>query len=1260
VFAAKDFFATGAGIFGSVPAEPDRSPARQWIDQQADSYSAKWGLGGSLTEGLGEIAIGLLGASAGEAGAAWIGLGRLGAAGRTALDTTAAVASFGPHATNFANIAMNIPGMDGPFMRVFASSPGDSDAMGYLKNALTSLGVSSFIVGTFIATAGMLKALRGGNAASIAAARADLQQAVEAHQAGTSAVGQARGVEEGQEWNTTSQQSPASASPAGSPSSSASSSEASAPSPSPATDLNGRSDAGPGQSTTPSSAHSAFSPASASERLGPQDTLSSSPASAESSGARASASPSAAAPFSPASLSSPTWATPFELDEDRFLSLLSATHADQEAFIEHGSWDAAVANGHTFASEDHIPWHLIGGTNAGEAETAIDAFMARVAEGYKAQLDAAKGGDVISDAANADAVRGRTMLWGQDPALLLGTLRMAGAQAGDLRANMEAGFTVSMRVMQDAWALSQRIKLGDYSDFGGSRDAALAALKAQWQVAMQAYGSANSVLANSARTLRGAGSAFRLDPMAIRALASMDGEHLLAAISETGGNPNDLIKLAPPSVINRIGSALQLLLVNNLVSNPITHAVIALSNTWQALARPAMRIAGAGAGEVVAGVLGKADLAHAFGDTGDAAKAQYGYLASAIPEAFARARQAFRVGDSIISPHNAPEGIGGGSAVPPSGLGQAIAQAQFGPWDSVAGILRNVLVAGAKTGTFPTRAIGFQDEFVKQVVYRSQVQARAAVEGGNRGLQGQELAQFIKGKNDAAFDDYGRATDMHALREAKVATYQNDLDPGTFGYAGQQFLQNYPAARAIVPFLRTPVNLFRQGVQLTPGLNIAQTEFRDALLGRIGDTPEARAFSQAQALGQMGMGVLIMGSTALAAYQGLVTGDAPSDPKLAAEAMQDGWRPNSIVIPRKDGTKTYIPFDRLDPIMMPFAMAANIVSVLLSPGEADQRKAQPMIQALALSLFKQLTNKLYLENIANTLDAVRDPDASFGRWAGDTAGNYVPYSSLLHNVVTPYTGVPGLFSPDPVMREANTFVSATLSKVPGFSQDFPARRDWAGDPITVHKGLWFSTPSDRANAEVQRLALQQGGSIGAPSSRAKGGVDLRGITMAGDRDPGSAGKDAYDRYQELAGHPERMPGMEGTPSLRETVEKLIASDAYQQLPDGAAQTKGTKLAALSDVVSKYRNGALKAIGADKNVMQAEQAEQKRVAAEIGRQSPNVPTPTNTMSSMLQRLGARMGIGNLQAPSPAVPTTGQPPSPTASQQEPDIFGGYGRK
>jgi hypothetical protein len=237
-----------------------------------------------------------------------------------------------------------------------------------------------------------------------------------------------------------------------------------------------------------------------------------------------------------------------------------------------------------------------------------------------------------------------------------------------------------------------------------------------------------------------------------------------------------------------------------------------------------------------------------------------------------------------------------------------------------------VLTAGLKTGAFPSRFVGFQDEFVKQIAYRAKVSAQAFVEGSTGyGLEGADLTRYVQDKLFDAFDEYGRATNTAALNEAKVATYQNDLNPtGSFGWA-------------------------------TAGAKVQAA-----------------------------------------------TANFP-------------------------------------------ALAANIVAVLKQPEVADQNKAQTMLAALSAAMIKQLTDKLYLQNIKNTIDAIQSPDHQAAKVAGGLAGNFVPYSSALH-----------LTNADPVMREADTFISAMLAKVPGFSQHFPARRDWAGDPITVHRAYGWT------------------------------------------------------------------------------------------------------------------------------------------------------------------------------------------------------------
>ena len=1169
-FAAKDFFATGAGVFGSSPAESERSPFRQGIDQAAAQQQARWGIGASVTQGIGQAALGLLGAVAAPEAVAG------GAIGRAAIGALTATATMEPHAANFANLAQAIPGMDGPIARFFASSPSDSDTLGYVKNALTSLGVGEGVAALFTGSAALLRAMRSEDSAAVSLAHADLQAIVEGRTAPS--------------WDTSSSASPApslsatpEAQPSASPTSSLGEPSSSPPSPASSEEALSSPEAGLGRP---------------SETATPYGSLQPSPTAS-----------------SPSPLSQASSATP-SIGVDLLDRFLTANRADQDALLEHGSWDAAITAGHTFAPEARIPWQIIGGTNQGQAETALDAFTARILEGMKPQLDDMKGGDVVNDAETQRAIDLRVKLWGEDQASLLGQLQLAGARAGDLRADMMAGFTVSQSIFQDAWTLAARIGLGDFTPYG-SEEVAKAALKEHVTALMQAYGAANSIRANVGRAMRGLTSPFRLDPQVIRNIEGMDPDALVTVLQATKGDPRALPVVAKPGLWARLLDWQQLYLVNALVSSPLTHAVIAASNLFQAFGRPVMRMGGS----LATGT---------WSTVGREAAGQYGYMIGALPDAFNSAVQAFKLSDSIIAAH-------GGSAVPTHtiGLAQSIAQEPFGPWDNLTGILKNTLLAWNKTVTVPTRFISGQDEMVKQVVYRGQVQAKALIEGSNQGLRGQDLAQYVKDRLYSAFDEYGRGTDKAALQEAKVATYQNDLNPGTFGAAAQRFQQEYPLSRVVVPFLRTPVNLFRQGVQLTPGLNLAQREYRQMISGSMGPT------AQAQAVGQMGMGSLLMGVLGLLAYHGHVTGDAPSDPKLAAEAMQDGWRPNSIVVTHQDGSRTYVPFDRYDPLMMPMAMAANIVSIINyyeGGGMADQNKAQPMLEALSVGLIKQMTDKLYLQSMRNTLEALMDPDGTLGKWAGGMAGNYVPFSSALHLVNT-----------DPVMREADGFISAALGRLPGFSADFRPRRDWAGDPVTVHKGLWLNTPADQANAEVQRLALQQGASIGAPSAKAKGGADLRGITMAGDKDPASAGREAYDRFQELAGRPP------GQPSLRDAVTKLVSSDEYQKMPDGSPDVKGTKITTLADLVKGYRSGALAAVSGDKNVQQAEQAEQLRVGVASGRVAAPAPTPTNQASSMLQQLGRRVGLFGVTAPSPATPTTATlPAAPAPSAGEPDIF------
>ena len=118
--------------------------------------------------------------------------------------------------------------------------------------------------------------------------------------------------------------------------------------------------------------------------------------------------------------------------------------------------------------------------------------------------------------------------------------------------------------------------------------------------------------------------------------------------------------------------------------------------------------------------------------------------------------------------------------------------------------------------------------------------------------------------------------------------------------------------------------------------------------------------------------------------------------------------------------------------------------------------------------------------------------------------------------------------------------------LPGFSEDVPAKRDFAGDPVTAHKGIWLTDKGSQVDHEMNRMSLEQGVTIGPPPPSAHGGTDLRTIQM-------QDGSNAYDRLQELSAQP--VPGM---PRLKEALGNLINTDAYKNAPDGASNTLNDK------------------------------------------------------------------------------------------------------
>lgn len=1156
VLAAKDF------LTGGAPAEADRSAPRQQLDKEMDDLTQD-SLANSLVAGISQFGIGMLGVGklaaaaeavpvAGEAiSAAGSAIGRWAESGKAA---TVGATFFDPHSANVANIVQKVPALANPVTQFLASSPDDGDALGRVKNAMASIGLDAAVTGVFAAGMKVVKAMRSGDTGAIAAAHGELDAAMQNEQGSREAIRNPpeEAPEEPQE----------------------------AP---PNTQAN---------ATGIPKDETVSGPSGGNEKVSVVQ------------------SPTAGAPGGKL----PPKPSLINLSDEQVNSLIEHSRADSDAIIKYGSWQSAIDAGHVFGDPNNrVPWQKFGASgNVDSVTQSLDELTARVADTLKGEFDEAKGGDVVGDAVNSQMVQQRAALWNEDPSALLGLLQAAGKHSIQLRANMDAAYLIGQRAMQDAYTLAARINAGYLEEFGGSRPAALAAFKQVQEIAATAYAQGNAMSANAGRALRGMRGDFQPNPTDIAALNAVDPEVMLQVMQATKGDPRAIVKALQPKLwepggmgfaAKQFGEAAQFLLINNLISNPLTHAVILATNTYQVASRPMERY------------IGSLATGEAGGAIRQQAMKQYTYMASSLYDSFHQAVAAFRVGDSIMAPHSVE--IGAAS----TNLGQTVAQLPWKDFDSVPNILYNTLTFAAKAAGLPSRFVGAQDELVKQIVYRGKVLADAHVEGATAGLDGPALTAHVQQALTNAYDAAGRATNTTALNEARIATFQQDLpETGSFmgvgrglptlGKSVQNFVNNYPPAKVILPFVRTPANLFRNGVKLTPVLAMFQAEYQDAIRGALG--PE----QQAQAVGQMAMGSLFMGTAALLAYEGRITGSGPSDPHLRTALLNTGWRPYSFTIPHPDGSLTYVQFGRFDPIAMPFGMMADIMDIAQHPDPVIQSKAESMAQALATGLLKSMTDKLYLQNLSQIIEGVTNPDASLWKVAGSYASNYVPFASALR-----------MGNPDPYMREARTFIDQAKRGIPGFSESVPARRDAFGEPVTAHKGIWLTDSGSVVDHEVTRMATEQGLTLGGPTPHATGGVDLRNLTMMD-------GSNAFDKLQELSAQP--APGV---PRMKDAMAKLIESEEYKNAPDGPDSIRGTRLSMMLDLAHRYRSAASRIVSADPNVRTAETAQRRAVAAAYAAKRPN-PTPGNRQSELLQNMGAAFGvdmhslIGATGAPTPS--------------------------
>jgi len=651
-----------------------------------------------------------------------------------------------------------------------------------------------------------------------------------------------------------------------------------------------------------------------------------------------------------------------------------------------------------------------------------------------------------------------------------------------------------------------------------------------------------------------------------------------AAAAASGGE-EAVMKLARGY---RSGNALVEYWMNSILSGPVTHAVNISANLLTALYLPMERALGATL---------RGDMKGA-----NAALRQYVHMGQQFGDAMRLAYTALKMDANILESVGTAEKDVMGRAISARGFGMAD--------DSTGGKAVNWL---GNLLNLPTRFLTAEDEFFKQLNYRSSFLTELHMEGMNR-FKGnpQAAAKWAQETFDRALQDgqaYAESTVLkrayaeadkaisagtikapekidfvakymadsknwdpelgvlsdRAMSQARYATFSTPLtnDPNamlTTRLASriQAAANEHPLIRFALPFIRTPTNLLNFTLDRTFVVNLpaSRQAFGEMSAALMSKNPHVKN----DAMGRLAFSAAAAFTVGTAAFSGVITGGGPKNKNERDMKMQTGWQPYSIRIGDK-----YVSYRREDPFASIIGLVADVVEGYQYADEKGAVGLDKALNTIVLAISRNITNKTYLTGITNISNAISNPEQFGQTLVNQYVSSLVPFSSALSQSIS-------TVADDPVMRDTRTMLDAIRAKIPFLAEQVAPKRNILGEAVTRPSSVGPDMFSPLTYTEVKDdKILQEFNLLGhgfTPPKEQRGAIDLTTFSTR-------SGQQAYDRWLELHGTV-RVGGR----TLREALLREINSRGYQRLsPASTEDYDSPRIRQLREVIATYREAA---------------------------------------------------------------------------------------
>lgn len=559
----------------------------------------------------------------------------------------------------------------------------------------------------------------------------------------------------------------------------------------------------------------------------------------------------------------------------------------------------------------------------------------------------------------------------------------------------------------------------------------------------------------------------------------VDGVNELINLAKRVSFLRDPMKIAKTSMGMEIaGNAVTEVMINGLLSSPATFAANASGAAWVAI-RPMLQ-------------LGTASLYSALPLPGRQHAVQAAAEAGA---ALAAMRQSW-----LDAAHLGWHSFKTETSLYQAGAGQELAErvgihgevvrniAERRGWGQPDDALLDTVTRVGEFVRLPGRLLLGTDEFAKHLAIRGEVASNAVKRAAREGVDVTDsaaLQQFIREEASKAFDfskaelwekykvDSVYSLETGIMAEADRATFQ---EVNGFASKVSGVLAQAPYLRPFIPFVRTPLNILKQGFVDGTGLGALMNASKAASSEGFNPTRTLLAI-QKQLLEDPGESFRVAGqigvTTGLAAafygmaMDGTIVGGGPgrwsgggrgSNEQRAWLRMMDsqGKAPYSINIGGYS-----IPFDRFgEPVAIVLRMAADMG---MYSSWVEQTAQEEWMAGLAGIMASGLYQASFLKGINDVVDLITDPQA-FSTRGGRAVQNYVsaftPFGGLLNyvdKVDDPYKAVYDGASFDEVMRvHEDTFGTGIFAKIadrfPGYGGHPTLIDQLTGQPVPAYPG----------------------------------------------------------------------------------------------------------------------------------------------------------------------------------------------------------------